>query len=86
MKTLTCSEAILNFAKIIDKVIENQSPVKITRLKGKGDVVIMTLDEYKSLQETFYLLKSPKNATRLTDAIEELKEGKGLKKELISEL
>ena len=49
----------------MDKVISDHVPIIITRTKGKGDVVMMSLEEYESLQETFYLLKTPKNATRL---------------------
>lgn len=65
MKTLTYSEASQNLGKTLDEIIENHSPVRITRTRGKGDIVIMPLEEYESLQETFYLLKTPKNATRL---------------------
>jgi len=65
MKTLTYSEVSQNLAITLDEIIENHSPVKITRTRGKGDVVIMPLEEYESLQETFYLLKTPNNATRL---------------------
>ena len=73
MKTLTYSEASQNLAKTLDEIIENHSPVKIIRTRGKGDVVIMSLKEYESFQETFYLLKTPKNATRLLKAIKRLK-------------
>jgi antitoxin YefM len=59
MKTLTYSEASQNLAKTLDEIIENHSPVKITRTRGKVDIEIMPLEEYESLQETFYLLKNP---------------------------
>lgn len=85
MKTLTYSETRQNLAQTMDKVINDHAPIIITRTKGKGDVVMMSLEEYESLQETFYLLKSPKNAKRLVDAIKGLENGKGLEKELISE-
>ena len=65
MKTLTYSEDIQNLEKTMDKVISDHVPIIITRTKGKGDGVMMSLEEYESLQETFYLLKTPKNATRL---------------------
>lgn len=57
----------------MDKVIKGHFPVRITRTKGKGDLIIMSLKEYESLQETFYLLKNPKNATRLLRAIKRFK-------------
>ena len=73
MKTLRYSEARQNLEKTMDKVIKGHFPVRITRTRGKGDVVIMSLKEYESLQETFYLLKTPKNATILLKAIKRLK-------------
>lgn len=85
MKTLTYSETRQNLAKTMDKVIKDHSPIIITRSKGKGDVVMMSLEEYESLQETFYLLKSPKSAKRLLDAVKGLEKGKGIKRELMSE-
>jgi antitoxin YefM len=42
---------------------------------------MLSLEDYEALQETAYLLRSPANAKRLMDAIEELNQGKGLKKE-----
>ena len=73
MRKFTYSETRRNLSKTMDKVIKDHSPIIITRSKGKGDVVLMSLQEYESLQETFYLLKSPKNAKRLLDAVEGLK-------------
>ena len=43
----------------------------------------MSLDDYESLNETAYLMRSPKNAKRLIEAIEELEAGNGKEKELI---
>jgi len=43
----------------------------------------MSLEDYESLNETAYLMQSPKNAKRLINAIEELNEGKGNERELI---
>lgn len=85
MKTLTYSETRQNLSKIMDKVIKDHSLIIITRSKGKGDVVMMSLEEYESLLETFYLLKSPINENRLLDAVKGLEKGKGVKKELVSE-
>ena len=46
-------------------------------------VVLMSLEDFESLTETAYLMQSPKNAKRLIDSIEELKTGKGKKRELV---
>lgn len=57
-------------------------PLFISRPKGH-DVVLISKDEYNSMQETFHLLRSPKNAERLLKAIEADKAGKGKIRELL---
>ena len=48
----------------LDKVIKNHSPLFITRAKGES-LVVLSQSDYESIMETFYLVKSPKNAQRL---------------------
>ena len=43
---------------------------------------MLSLEDYESLQETVYLLRSPVNAKRLMNAIEELNKGKGIKRKI----
>ena len=56
-------------------------PVVITRQKQRS-VVIMSLDDYKALEETAYLLRSPANAKRLLAATEQLAAGHGTPRKL----
>ncbi|MEY4463734.1 MAG: hypothetical protein RLZZ81_705 [Pseudomonadota bacterium] len=42
-------------------------------------VVIMSLEDYNAMEETLYLLKSPKNAERLKRAINDFEENKNFK-------
>jgi antitoxin YefM len=56
----------------------------ITRSKGK-DVVILSKSDFDSMEETFYLLKSPKNAERLLESIKQLEAGKATERALIEE-
>jgi len=58
----------------LEKVFNMGKPLFISRPKGH-DVVLMSKEEYDSMQETFHLLSSPKNATRLLDAVKADKEG-----------
>jgi antitoxin YefM len=44
---------------------------------------MMSLEDYESLEETSYLLRSPKNARRLLESIAELEAGGGTERELI---
>ncbi len=43
---------------------------------------MLSLEDYESLQETAYLLRSPANAKRLMDAIEDLNKGKVIQKSI----
>jgi antitoxin YefM len=82
MNAITYTEAREKLATTIKKVCRNHDPVIITR-KREDAVVMMSLDDYESLQETSYLLRSPKNAQRLLGAIKEINEGKGKERKLI---
>jgi len=44
---------------------------------------MLSLEDYESINETAYLLRSPVNAKRLTGSMEELNSGKGKEKDLI---
>jgi len=71
-----------NLAKTMEKVCEDHDPVIVTR-QNQNSVVIISLEDYESLVETAYLLRSPKNAQRLIKAIAELDSGSGKERELI---
>ena len=64
------------------QVCNDHAPIAITR-KGQGAVVMMSMDDYQALEETAYLLRSPKNTRRLIESISELEGGQGIEKELI---
>lgn len=70
-----------NLAKTMDKVCDDHDPVIITRRSNKA-VVMLSLEDYEALNETAYLLKTPRNARRLIDSIEELEAGNGIEREL----
>ena len=82
MNAITYTEAREKLATTIKRVCRDHAPVIITR-KRENSVVMMSLDDYESMQETSYLLRSPKNAQRLLESIKELKEGKGKERKLI---
>jgi antitoxin YefM len=44
---------------------------------------LLSLEDYRALEETAYLLRSPTNAQRLLSAITQLKAGQGVPHELI---
>ena len=53
--------------------------------QNREPVVMISLQDYRSMQETAYLMQSFKNASRLNEAIEQLETGFGKKRELIEE-
>ncbi len=55
----------------MDQVCDDHNPIIITR-NDKPSVVMMSLEDYNSLEETAYLLRSPKNAQRLLESIAKL--------------
>jgi antitoxin YefM len=82
MEAITYTAARQNLAKTMEKVCKDRAPIIVTR-KSSDSVVIMSLEDYEALEETAYLLRSPKNAQRLIESITQLEKGKGNKKELI---
>ena len=82
MKAITYTAARQNLAKTMEKVCEDRAPIIITR-KTSNSVVIMSLEDYEALEETAYLLRSPKNTRRLIESIAQLENDKGTEKELL---
>ena len=66
----------------MEKVCNDHEPVIITR-KRESPVVMLSLEDYQSMEETAYLLRSPANAWHLLESIAELEAGKGTERELI---
>ena len=66
----------------MEKVCDNHEPIIITR-KSEGSVVMLSLADYESLEETSYLLRSPKNLKRLVESISQLEQGEGKEKVLL---
>lgn len=81
MRTMTYSESRAKYAETLNKVVDDREEVIITRA-GHDPVVIVALDEYESLRETAYLLKSPENARRLLASIDRLEHRGGTEHEL----
>src|SRR5205823_13285251 len=77
MKSITYTAARENLASTINRVCEDNAPVVITRNRDQA-VVMLSLSEYESLEETAHLLRSPANARRLLRSIEQLERGKGV--------
>lgn len=82
MESISYTTARKNLAKTMEQVCDNHAPIAITR-RGEGAVVMISMEDYQALEETAYLLRSPKNTQRLIASIAELEKGGGEEKELI---
>ncbi|TDD70430.1 type II toxin-antitoxin system prevent-host-death family antitoxin [Jiangella aurantiaca] len=82
MRTMTYSESRAKYAETLNAVTDDREEVIITRA-GHDPVVIVALDDYQSLKETAYLLKSPENARRLLASIDRLEHGGGTERNLV---
>jgi antitoxin YefM len=81
MRAITYTAARQNLAKTMEKVCKDHAPVIVTR-KTAESVVIISMEDYEALEETAYLLRSPKNTRRLIESISQLEDGSGKEREL----
>lgn len=70
-----------NLKTIVDQACDQHEPVIITRRHG-GNAVILSHEDYRSMLETCYLLKSPKMAQRLLESLESFYTHQGIEKTL----
>ncbi|OXJ15366.1 type II toxin-antitoxin system Phd/YefM family antitoxin [Burkholderia sp. AU6039] len=84
MNILTFSEARAGLKQAMDDVCRDHEPAVITRQRGEH-VVLMSLDDFNSMQETLRLLESPANAKRLSESIAQFNAGKTSIRGLINE-
>ena len=82
MDAITYTAARQNLAKTMEKVCRDHSPVIVKR-KSSNSVIIISLEDFEALEETAYLLRSPKNTRRLIESIAQLERGEGTEKELV---
>jgi antitoxin YefM len=80
---ITYSAARENLADTMDSVCDNHEPVIITRRNSRS-VVMMSLEDFNSIAETAYLLRSPSNSERLRESIKQAESGEVVIKELIA--
>ena len=79
MNDVTESYARRNLAKLMDEVERNHVPVTISRQNQRGAAVLMSLDDYRAIETTLYLLGNPANAKLLLDGIVQLNAGNGVR-------
>lgn len=82
MNAMSYSQTRANLKAAMDRVVEDHTPLLITRQNGEA-VVMVSLADWRSMEETAYLLASPANAARLRQSVRELNAGVWEEHELI---
>jgi antitoxin YefM len=83
MNALTFSYVRQHLANIMRSVNDDHAPVIVTHQNTKP-IVIMSLEDYQSLEETVYLLRDSTGAQRLPESVAELRAGKDVARELLN--
>lgn len=84
MNAINYSDLRKNLKYVMDQIITDHEPVIVTRRNG-DNVVMVSYEDYSAIEETAYLLKSPKNAKRLRESVKSFEEGKGKEQKLIED-
>ena len=82
MRIIHFSDAGTQFKQVIDQVVADQDVAIISR-RDAGDAVLMSLDTYNSMMETFHLLKSPANVKHLEKSLKQYRQGQTKTKALV---
>ena len=68
MDTITYTAARARLAQTMDRVCNDHEPLIITRNGEQQAVVMLSLEDYKALEETAYLLRSRSEEPRLNSS------------------
>ena len=74
MTTFSYTNARNNLASVMKKATDDREPITITR-NGHESVVVLSMEEYESMEETLHLLSSPANAERIRQGIVDFESG-----------
>ncbi len=83
MDAKTIDDARKDLDSLMDQAADNAEPIIITRT-GKSAAVLLSLDEWNSIQAMLDLVRSPANRDRLNRAIHDAEAGQAVERELVS--
>lgn len=81
MEIISYTKARNNFSDVMNQVCENHTPITIVRQESKP-VVLMSLEDFNSIEETMYLMSSFNNLKNLSESIKEIRQGKVIEIEI----
>ena len=82
MGHVSYTELRRQLAAYMDQVCDERAPLVVTRQNARP-VVMLSLEEFESLQETLHLLRSPANAGWLLDSVRQAEAGQTVERGLI---
>ena len=82
MTVISVNEAKENLEKVIERVMADAEPA-VLRTDSGEEVVLLSMSEFNSWNETVYLLSSPANAAHLRKSMSEAEGGQNEERELI---
>jgi antitoxin YefM len=80
---ISASEARKSLFPLIERVNEDHTPIEI--VSKRGNAVLVSKEDWDSITETNYLLRSPANAKRLMKSVEQWRAGRATERELASD-
>ena len=83
MRVINFSDARNQLKQLIDQVVAN-CDVGIIARQNADHAVVMSLDTYNSMMETFHLLKSPANVKHLEKSLAQYRKGQTKTKALVN--
>lgn len=84
MEAVTYTQVRQNFASVMDKVCDDHMAIIITR-QNRAPVVMISLEDYNGIEETLYLMRSPKNYARLMSSARNVRKKHVKERALIEE-
>lgn len=81
---ISASEARKTLFPLIERVNDDHTPVEI--VSKRGNAVLVSKEDWDAIMETNYLLRSPANAKRLAESIEQWRAGRTTARDLDTDL
>ncbi|HLF67403.1 MAG TPA: type II toxin-antitoxin system Phd/YefM family antitoxin [Gammaproteobacteria bacterium] len=76
MTTVSVNQFRDNLRQYADLATKNHEPVTVTRRNG-GDFVVVSVEDWRSLEETLYVLQNKSLMQQIESSIKTHKKGKG---------
>ncbi len=76
MRAVTVAQAKKTLHALIQEVCENVEPTIIVNSASQNQAVLISLEDYRSLEETAYLLRTPANRAHLEESLQQVRDGK----------